>query len=208
VSSNNWRGIWPARSLDCAVFPLKTSGVRQFHEAYQGQVILSPLLRELPWTHDLIILSRSQRPEEREFYLKMAAQEKWSKRELERQFDTALFERIVLGPAKVSPLVAQIHPGAASVFKDSYLVEFLDLPAKHLESDLQRGLLAQLRQFLLELGRDFFFVGSEYASRIWCSEKTPLNTSCSPAKAWARPSQRTDKKSICRRSSTASMRCL
>ena len=140
--------------------------MRQFHEAYQGQAILSPLVRELPWTHNLIILSRSKRPEEREFYLKMAAQEKWSKRELERQFDTALFERVVLSPAKVSPLVRQIHPNAASVFKDSYLVEFLDLPAAHLENDLQRGLLAQLRQFLLELGRDFCFVGSEYPLQV------------------------------------------
>ena len=140
--------------------------MRQFYEAYQAQEKVATLLRELPWTHNLIILGRSQRPEEREFYLKMAAQEKWSKRELERQYDTALFERVVLNPAKVSPLVRQIHPEAASVFKDSYLVEFLDLPAAHLESDLQRGLLAQLRQFLLELGRDFCFVGSEYPLQV------------------------------------------
>ncbi len=140
--------------------------MRQFYEAYQAQEKVAPLVRQLPWTHNLIILSRSKRPEEREFYLKMAAQEKWSKRELERQFDTALFERVVLSPAKVSPLVTQIHPDAASVFKDSYLVEFLDLPAAHLESELQRGLLAQLRQFLLELGRDFCFVGSEYPLQV------------------------------------------
>lgn len=140
--------------------------MRQFYEAYPDPQIVSALLTQLPWTHNLIILGRSQRPEEREFYLKMAAQEKWSSRELERQYDTALFERVVLSPAKVSPLVTQIHPEAASVFKDSYLVEFLDLPAPHLESDLQRGLLAQLRQFLLELGRDFCFVGSEYPLQV------------------------------------------
>lgn len=140
--------------------------MRQFYEAYQDAPLVSALLTQLPWTHNLIILSRSKRPEEREFYLKMAAQEKWSSRELERQYDTALFERVVLNPAKVSPLVRQIHPDAASVFKDSYLVEFLDLPAAHLESDLQRGLLAQLRQFLLELGRDFCFVGSEYPLQV------------------------------------------
>lgn len=140
--------------------------MRQFHEAYTDPQIVSALLTQLPWTHNLIILSRSQRPEEREFYLKMAAQEKWSSRELERQFEAALFERVVLSPAKVSPLVTQIHPDAARVFKDSYLVEFLDLPAAHLESDLQRGLLAQLRQFLLELGRDFCFVGSEYPLQV------------------------------------------
>jgi predicted nuclease of restriction endonuclease-like (RecB) superfamily len=140
--------------------------MRQFYEAYQDASLVSALLTQLPWTHNLIILSRSKRPQEREFYLKMAAQEKWSSRELERQFDTALFERVVLSPAKVSPLVTQIHPNAASVFKDSYLVEFLDLPATHLEHDLQRGLLAQLRQFLLELGRDFCFVGSEYPLQV------------------------------------------
>ncbi len=110
-----------------------------------------------------------------------------------RQFDTVLFERVVLSPAKVSPLVTQIHPGAASMFKDSYLVEFLDLPATHLERDLQWGPLAQLRQFLLELGRDFCFLGSEYASRIWCSKKIPVSTSWRRARAWARPSQK-DKK--------------
>jgi len=140
--------------------------MRQFYEAYPDQQLVTALLTQLPWTHNLIILSRSKRPEEREFYLKMAAQEKWSSRELERQFDTSLFERVVLSPAKVSPLVTQIHPDAASVFKDSYLVEFLDLPAAHLESELQRGLLAQLRQFLLELGRDFCFVGSEYPLQV------------------------------------------
>jgi predicted nuclease of restriction endonuclease-like (RecB) superfamily len=140
--------------------------MRQFYEAYHAQEKVAPLVRQLPWTHNLIILSRSHRAEEREFYLKMAAQEKWSKRELERQYDAALFERIVLTPTKVSPLVTQIHPEAANLFKDSYLVEFLDLPAEHQESDLQRGLLARLKQFLLELGRDFCFVGSKYPLQV------------------------------------------
>ncbi len=75
-------------------------------------------------------------------------------------------EGVVLSPAKVSPQVTQSHPGAASVFKDRYLAEFLDLPAAHLESDLQHGLLAQLKQFLLELGRDFCFIGSEYPLQV------------------------------------------
>ena len=140
--------------------------MRQFYDVYREPQLVTALLTQLPWTHNLIILSRSKRPEEREFYLKMAAQEKWSSRELERQYDTALFERVVLTPTKVSPLVTQIHPDAQNIFKDSYLVEFLDLPAAHLEGDLQRGLLSQLKQFLLELGRDFCFVGSEYPLQV------------------------------------------
>jgi hypothetical protein len=62
--------------------------------------------------------------------------------------------------------VSQTHPDALSVFKDSYLVEFLDLPQGHAEADLHQGLLQQLKQFLIELGRDFCFVGSEYPLQV------------------------------------------
>ena len=75
--------------------------MRHFYEAYPAREIVSALLTQLPWTHHLIILGQSKRPEEREFYLRLAAQEKWSSRELERQFKTALFERTVLHPTKV-----------------------------------------------------------------------------------------------------------
>ena len=140
--------------------------MRQFYEAYAGNELVAPLVRQIPWTHHLIILGQGKRPEEREFYLRLTAQEKWSKRELERQFRTALFERTVLHPAKVSPLVAPIHSDAASIFKDSYVVEFLGRPPGHAESDLHRGLLARLKDFLIELGRDFCFVGSEYPLQV------------------------------------------
>ena len=140
--------------------------MRQFYEAYQGDEKVSPLVRQLPWTHNLIILNQSKRPEEREFYLRLAIREQWSKRELERQFKSALFERTVLNPAKVSPLVTQIHPDALNIFKDSYMVEFLDLPQGHAEADLHRGLLQRLKDFLIELGRDFCFVGSEYLLQV------------------------------------------
>ena len=140
--------------------------MRQFFDTYCGNPILSPLVRELPWTHNLIILSQSKLPEEREFYVRMAIKEHWSKRELERQFSTALFERVVLNPAKVSPVVTQIFPDALNVFKDSYVVDFLNLPPEHGEADLHQGLLAKLKHFLLELGRDFCFVGSEYPVQV------------------------------------------
>ena len=140
--------------------------MRQFYEAYRDDEIVSALLRQLPWTHNLIILSQSKRPEEREFYLHLASREKWSKRELERQFRTALFERTILTPPKVSPLVSQIHPDALSIFKDSYVLEFLNLPDDHSEADLHQGLLRQLRDFISEMGRDFCFIGSEYPLQV------------------------------------------
>lgn len=140
--------------------------MRQFYETYCNDEKMSALLTQLPWTHNLIILSQSKRPEEREFYLRMAIQERWSKRELERQFKAALFERSVLNPAKVTPAVTQTHPTALEVFRDAYMVEFLDLPSGHAEADLHQGLLTRLRDFLIELGRDFCFVGSEYPLQV------------------------------------------
>ncbi len=140
--------------------------MRQFFEAYQGDENVSPLVKQLPWTHHLIILGQSKRPEEREFYLRLAIRERWSKRELERQLRAAAFERTVLSPPKVSPLVAQMHPEALDVFKDSYMIEFLELPGEHSESDLHHGLVNRLKDFLIELGRDFCYMGSEYPVQV------------------------------------------
>jgi len=140
--------------------------MRQVFDAYAHDEKVSPLVTQLPWTHNLIILGQSKRPEEREFYLRMAIQERWSKRELERQFRLAAFERAVLHPPRVSPAVREVHGAAANVFKDSYMVEFLDLPEEHSEADLHRGLLVRLKAFLIELGRDFCFVGSEYPVQV------------------------------------------
>jgi predicted nuclease of restriction endonuclease-like (RecB) superfamily len=140
--------------------------MKQFVETYRGQPKLSALLTELPWTHHMMILSGSKWAEEREFYLRLSVEQKWSSRELERQLKGALFERTVLSKPKLSPVLTELHPDAASVFKDSYLLEFLDLPPDHSEADLQRGLVEQLRKFLIELGRDFCFVGSQYLLQV------------------------------------------
>ena len=76
--------------------------MRQFYEAYRDAPIVSPLVRQLPWTHNLIILGQSKRPEEREFYLRHGRSEKkWSKRELEPvQFKTGPFRACRAQPAK------------------------------------------------------------------------------------------------------------
>ena len=140
--------------------------MRQFYETYRHDPIVSPLVRQLPWTHNMIILSQSKHPEERGFYLRMAVQEQWSKRELERQFKSALFERSVTDPAKASAALQQSHPEALEIFRDSYMVEFLDLPSVHSETDLHQGLLSRFKEFLIELGRDFCFVGSEYPLQV------------------------------------------
>ncbi|WP_426810469.1 YhcG family protein [Pseudomonas sp. WOUb67] len=140
--------------------------MRQFYEVYRNDQKVSPLVRQLPWTLNHIILSQCKRADEREFYVRMAIQERWSKRELERQLKTALFERSVTQPAKVSAHLKQNYPAAMDVFRDAYVVEFLGLPGGHVEADLQGALIDRLKQFLIELGRDFCFVGSQYPLQV------------------------------------------
>lgn len=140
--------------------------MRQFYETYCSDEIISPLVRQLPWTHNLIILSQSKSSDERFFYINQATQERWSKRELERQLKSALFERTILHPQSSSRALTQSRPEAINLFKDAYMVEFLELPDGHDEIDLHRGLLTKLKDFLIELGRDFCFVGSEYPLQV------------------------------------------
>ncbi|WP_236170086.1 PDDEXK nuclease domain-containing protein [Pseudomonas parasichuanensis] len=140
--------------------------MRQFYEVYRGDEIVAPLVRLLPWSHNMIVIGQCKHPEERLFYLRMASQEKWSKRELERQLKAALFERSVTQPAKASAALTQAHPAALEVFRDAYMIEFLGLPGGHAEADLHQGLLARLKDFLVELGRGFCFVGSHYPLQV------------------------------------------
>jgi len=144
--------------------------MKQFYEAYKDFPKLSPLLREISWTNNLTILSRSKSIEEQEFYLKLCSQEKYSSRELERQINSGVFERIMLGNAKLSPLLREIHSGINNSFKDSYVFEFLNLSEPHSESDLQHGLITQMKNFILELGKDFLFIGQEYKIQVGNSD--------------------------------------
>ncbi len=146
--------------------PRNLHRMRRFYETYAQDAIVSALLTQLPWTHHLIILGQSKRSEEREFYIGLAIREAWSSRQLERQFKTALFERTILSPPIVTPLVSQLHPDALNIFKDVYSLEFLGLPAQHDEADLHRGLVHKLKDFLIELGRDFCFVGSQFPLQV------------------------------------------
>lgn len=140
--------------------------MKQFYEAYRDAPNLSPLVREISWTNNLTILGRAKTPEEKEFYLKLCIQEKYSKRELERQIDSGIFERVMIGNQKLSPMLREIHPNIINSFRDSYVFEFLNLPDPHSESDLQKGLVRQMKKFILELGKDFLFIGEEYKVQV------------------------------------------
>ncbi|MFG6430798.1 PDDEXK nuclease domain-containing protein [Roseateles sp. LYH14W] len=140
--------------------------MKQFYEAYQGDEELAPLVRELPWTHNTTIFSRCKSPEERRFYLTLCRQEKYTSRQLERQIDAASFERATLSPPKLSAALRVLQPAAGEVFKDRYVLEFLGLPEPHSESGLKRALVQHMKAVVLELGKDFLFVGEEFRLQV------------------------------------------
>jgi len=140
--------------------------MKQFYETYHADEKLATLWRELSWTHNTIIFSRCKSDEEREYYLRLSASEQYSSRELERQINASHFERTMLGNQKLSAVLRELQPNIHQAFKDNYVLEFLGLPKTHSENDLQKALTQNMKDFVLELGRDFIFVGEEYRLQV------------------------------------------
>lgn len=140
--------------------------MRQFFEAYRAELDLSTLVRELPWSANLHILSGAKSAGARDFYLRTAIGKGWSVREVARQIEASAFERAVLMRPRLSTTLRETYPSAAQEFKDAYLIEFANLGPGHSEADLHGALLRNLGRFITELGRDFCFVGSEYPVQV------------------------------------------
>jgi len=142
--------------------------MRQFYEAYKDNAFVSPVVTQISWTNHLLILSGAKTPEEREFYISLCIKEKYSKRELERQIDSAYYQRYMLSKQALPPAETPRNENAR--FLDSYVLEFLNLPAKYSESDLKTAIVQNMKNFILEIGRDFSFVGEEYRVQVGDSD--------------------------------------
>ena len=138
--------------------------MKQFYDIYNGKEKLSPLVREITWSNNLLIMAGTKTDEAREFYLKLCIKNNFSKRELDRQIDSMLFERTMISNKKNALLISQ-NPSISSL-KDSYVLEFLDLPQDHKEQDLRKSIVKNIKNFILEFGKDFTFVGEEYRVQV------------------------------------------
>lgn len=112
--------------------------MKQFYETYKDSPKLSPTVREISWSHNMVIFSRCKTPEEQEFYLKITKQEGYSKRELERQIYASLFERTMVGQSTLSPALREMDSELVNTFKDTYVFDFLNLPDIHSENDYRK----------------------------------------------------------------------
>lgn len=138
--------------------------MKQFYETYKDHPELSTLLRENSWSNNMHIVSKTESFEEKEFYLRLAAKEKYGARELARQIDSGYYERLLLSSGKAPSAIESNE--MTGVIRDLYMLEFLELPDPYREYDLQKAILRNMKKFLLEFGRDFLFIDEEYHVQV------------------------------------------
>lgn len=138
--------------------------MKQFYEMYCEDEFVSALLTQISWTNHLMIMSKAKTVEERHFYITLCVQESYSSRELERQIESSYYERYMLSKEKILP--EPIKGLKENPFLDSYVIEFLDLPKNFKESDLRKGLIQNMKDFILEVGKDFTFIDEEYRMQV------------------------------------------
>ena len=141
----------------------------QFYKTYKDDEIATPLVTQLSWTNNLLILSGSKSIEERHFYLQLSIKENYSKRELDRQITSAYYERYLLSEGNALPTTNKTideddYPDTRIL--DLYSLEFLDLPNEYSEKDLKNAIVKNLKDFILEVGKDFTFIGYEYRVQV------------------------------------------
>ena len=125
---------------------------------------MSTLLTQISWSNHLAIMSKAKTAEERHFYITLCIKELYSARELDGQINSGYYERYILSKEKLLP--EPIKGLKENPFLDSYVIEFLDLPKNFKESDLRKGLIQNMKDFILEVGKDFTFIDEEYRVQV------------------------------------------
>ena len=143
--------------------------MKQFYETYKDFPFVSPLVTQISWTNNLLILSGTNSIDEKEFYIKMCIKNNYSKRELDRQISSGYFYRYMLSDGKANQSLSKTvgeedYPNTKLL--DTYSLEFLDLPNQYSEKDLKKAIISNMKDFILEIGKDFTYVGEEYRVQV------------------------------------------
>lgn len=141
----------------------------QFYETYSKEQKVRPLVAQLSWTNNLLILRGTKTQAERVFYLRLAITNNYSKRELQRQISSKYYERYLISNGNVlesfEPVVGEEDEPNTKIL-DIYSLEFLDLPNNYKEKDLKEAIMSNLKDFILEIGKDFTFIEQEHRINV------------------------------------------
>ncbi len=138
--------------------------MRKFYQTYTK---LAPLVREISWSHHVILFEKVKTKKERDFYMRMTKEYGWSKNILIHQIENMTFRKFQTNQTNFDKAIAGKYRYQAKLaVKDEYTFDFLELSNEYDERELELALLRNIRKFLLEMGSDFTFIGNQYKLRV------------------------------------------
>ena len=141
--------------------------MREFYVTYKDDPKVQPLVAQIGWTHNLIIMTQCRDSLEREFYIRMARKFGWSKNVLVHQIENQSYEKSLTGQTNFDQALSpELRSQAAHAVRDEYVFDFLELGEEHSERELERAIIARVETFLREMGGMFAFMGSQYRLEV------------------------------------------
>ena len=143
--------------------------MKQFYETYKDYPFVSTLLTQISWSNNVKILSSTTSMEEKEFYIRMCIKNNYSARELDRQIGSGYYQRYMLSDGKANENLAKVegdedYPNTKIL--DTYSLEFLDLPNQYSEKDLKKAIISNMKDFILEIGKDLLMLGKNIEYKL------------------------------------------
>jgi len=137
--------------------------MRKFYEEYNANEKLAPMVREIGWSHNILILEKCKDDLQREFYISMTKKYGWTKNVLIHQIEGKSYERFLLNQTNFDKTLEEKYKHQAKLaVKDSYSFDFLEMSEDYGEREMELQLIKNIRSFLMEMGTDFAFIGNQY----------------------------------------------
>lgn len=141
--------------------------IKLFYETYVHNEKLAPMVREIGWSHNVVIMEKCKDDLEREFYIRMTRKFGWTKNVLIHQIENQSYEKTLLNQTNFGQAVPEsLRDQATLAVKDEYTFSFLELTDEHSERQLEQAILSRIDPFLREMGGMFAFVGSQYRLEV------------------------------------------
>lgn len=137
--------------------------MKQFYELYASNEILPPMVAEIGWSHNIVIMQKCKNDLQREFYILMTKKFGWTKNVLIHQIDNKTYEKYLLNQTNFDQTIDEKYRNQAILaIKDEYQFDFLELANQHSEHELETAILKNIQPFLQEMGGYFAFIGHQY----------------------------------------------
>jgi predicted nuclease of restriction endonuclease-like (RecB) superfamily len=137
--------------------------MRRFYIEYQSNTKLSPLVREISWSNNVVIMEQSKDDLEREFYIQMTKRYGWSKNILIHHLDQKSYQQYLMNQTNFDKTIPEEYRNQAKLaIKDEYNFDFLEIADQHKEKELEHAIMKNIRKFLMEMGGDYTFIANQY----------------------------------------------